>query len=108
MAKNTYLRIFVFLFIFLVTHNISNAQIYYGADANDIIHGAKIVKTNTNEQIPEYIKFKNGSEIPFESFQEWLKKKFKIDDNLTLQLIKTETDQLGFTHYRFKQYFNIF
>ena len=106
MAKTLYLRFIAILTVFLLVNTTAIAQIYYGSDANEIVPGATIVKLNPNDQVPEYLKFKTGEEVPFESFQLWLQRNFKIDNGLTLQLLKTETDQLGITHYRFKQSYN--
>ncbi len=95
--------IFLLIFTFI---NISFSQIYYGNDAENLFQGSQIVKIKEGNSLPEYIKFRAGSEIIFNKFESWLFKSFNFSDEIEIQYLNTEIDNLGFTHYRCKLKFN--
>ena len=98
---------FVILFIIIFTFiNTSFSQIYFGNDAENLFQGSQIVKIKEGNSLPEYIKFRTGSEIIFNKFESWLFKSFNFSDEIEIQYLNTEIDNLGFTHYRCKLKFN--
>jgi len=105
------------LLLFSIISNLSLAQVYpvesllfnrvfYGWEAQNIVPGSELVKMRNYTSIPEYIKFRNGYEIEFELLESWINQSFRLEDNFGLKLLRTEIDQLGFTHYRYQQTYN--
>jgi Zn-dependent metalloprotease len=57
-------------------------------------------------QVPDFKQFEQGAEIPYRGFQTWFSETFDLRQEDGLKLEKSEQDQLGFTHYRFRQWFH--
>jgi Zn-dependent metalloprotease len=78
----------------------------YGKRANDKVSGAEVVRFKDFSTIPNYVKFRKGKELPFDKLNSWLNNFYPLDYNYGLDLINVETDNLGFTHYRYRQTIN--
>jgi len=92
------------LFIFLILASLSVfSQTFYGKEAQSILPGTGMVVKDQLLDIPTFIKFAEGSEIRFSEWEAWFKNHFKISSDFGLQLLRSENDKLGFTHYRYQQ-----
>ncbi len=94
------------IFLFSQLSFASKATIYRGIEANEIVKGAEIVRIKEFTFIPNYVKFKQGEEIPFAKLESFLNQFLEGKSSISLQLISEEEDNLGFVHYRYKQEFN--
>ena len=79
------------------------AQVYYGRDAANIINGSDIVRLSEKSSIPSFIKFRQGSEIEFASFESFLNKTFNISNALKLVKISSDKDDLGGQNIKYQQ-----
>ena len=79
------------------------SQTFYGKEAQAVLPGAGMVVKDQMLKIPTLIKFAEGAEIRFSEWESWFKNHFKISPDFGLQLLRTESDKLGFTHYRYQQ-----
>ncbi|MCY7411345.1 MAG: M4 family metallopeptidase [Chitinophagales bacterium] len=52
------------------------------------------------------IKFYKGNELDLKSLELFFQKQYKSSDLFGIKLLNLQTDQLGFTHYRYQQTFN--
>ncbi|MCX6352789.1 MAG: M4 family metallopeptidase [Bacteroidetes bacterium] len=101
MFKKIILAALLFVFVSQL-----NAQLYIGSKANEILEGTDVLKLNPDFKVPVFISFMPKAQMPFADFNIISKKLFKMRSGEVLELYKTETDELGFTHYRYHQIFN--
>ena len=80
------------------TPYLGNAQIYHGPEAKNIVPGGQLVKMRSTTPIPEFVRFQPGSELDIDIFDLWIDKILSFDRGLTLELQKSETDNLGYIH----------
>ena len=95
-------KIFLTLSLLTLFAFTSFSQVYYGNDANNLYKGSEVIKIKEGNSLPEYIKFRNGSEIVFNKFESWLIKSFKFSNEIGIQYLSSENDNSGQTHYRCK------
>src|SRR5436190_613858 len=50
--------------------------------------------------------FRNEAQIPLSNFSAWAHQNFNLGEEYGFQLLNTETDKLGMTHYRYRQTWN--
>ena len=60
-------------------------------------------KESDVSNIPSFIKFNLGKEPKLENMRQWLISAYELKSDFDFILINSETDQLGFTHYRYNQ-----
>lgn len=95
---------YLFFFSFIIYfHAVIFAQTYSGKEAWQLIPGTDFITKGPNSGIPTYIRFAKGLELSYPQFELWLSERFKVGQGLGIKLIKTESDELGFTHYRYQQ-----
>ena len=82
------------------------SQTYTGKDAQAIIPGSEMVVKDALLNTPSFIRFAKGSEIEFKQFGSWFADHIKTTSEFGFKLISSETDELGFTHYRYQQTYN--
>src|SRR5262245_12001552 len=102
--KRLYTLLFPAVFM-LMTTLVRSETILTGPDANKLVPGAFQINIKEGNQVPSFIRFETGKEPAFQSAEEWTKNTFKFDPNYNLELINVDRDELGFTHYRFRQTF---
>ncbi len=84
----------------------ANAQVYYAEDASRIVKGAELIKFSEIRQTIDYIKLNSFQKISEAGHLEWLSKTvLNCNDAVSFQLTSKETDQSGYVHYRYKQYY---
>ncbi|NTW32803.1 MAG: hypothetical protein HGB12_09285, partial [Bacteroidetes bacterium] len=101
--KNVYI---FFILAIIYSCNLLQAQIISGSKAKAVIKTAESVALINDDYLPSYIKFTKGEEIELESLQSWLNNNFKLSPGFGLKLIRSENDQYGYTHYRYRQTLN--
>ncbi|PCJ79766.1 MAG: hypothetical protein COA57_15385, partial [Flavobacteriales bacterium] len=80
------------------------AKTFTGSEAEaKIVQAKKIIIDDESGKI-KFVKLKPESRITFDNLNSWLKETFRLDDKSKFAVYKTETDRLGFTHYRLQQY----
>ena len=85
----------------------STENILIGREAHQEIPGADLIRYKTFSAIPAFIHFRENEEISFEGWETWMNGRFfKAKEGHGFQLIRTEQDQTGMTHYRFEQLSN--
>ena len=84
----------------------SFSQNFCGSKASTYVKGADEVMFTKELKNPEYFRFAEGKEIVFQDFLPWLSSNFKISPKISFKIKKTETDDLGFTHYRYQQIYD--
>ncbi len=114
MATNIYRSCFTLIFIFLMplffsTGNLIAQKIkdkeFSGGEAAKIVAGASYVKERRGTPFPAFVRLEPSARISIGQFIPWLKQTVKSDDDMGFRLLKQETDELGFTHYRYEQTF---
>jgi len=93
---------FLLLCFILVSASVFS-QTFTGSSARSMIPGTELIVKDTLLDIPAFIRFSNGSEPEFKDMQSWLKDHFKISPDFDMVLLRSEKDNLGFTHYRYQQ-----
>ncbi|MFA5194974.1 MAG: M4 family metallopeptidase, partial [Bacteroidales bacterium] len=82
------------------------SQVYTGKIADTYVKGSEKVWFSKNNNNPAYIKLKSSCQPEFSDLSNWFRKTFNTVDGLNFIIKKTETDKLGFTHYRCIQTYN--
>src|SRR4030095_7198499 len=96
-----------YLFAFFMMFGIhATARDIKGAEANKMIPGASMIRLSETSSIPDYIKFREGSQIPFNVFEKWIHGAMHLSSDNGFVLLNSETDMLGMQHYRYRQTIN--
>ncbi|MCB0401967.1 MAG: M4 family metallopeptidase [Flavobacteriales bacterium] len=82
------------------------STVLYGKEAHEIAKNSEVVRLKNFTKVPNYVKFRNGNELPFMKLESWLNSYYETDLNFGLKLIKVETGKLGLQHYRYQQTVN--
>lgn len=101
--KKISFKIILLVLLFLAKGLSFGQVIYTGQDAAKRIEGAKIVRDNSNSNLPSFIRFETQHEIADALFSQWAKNKLGLHPDFGFNLVKIEKDQLGFTHTRLNQ-----
>jgi Zn-dependent metalloprotease len=81
-------------------------QSFYGKHADEMLKGAVFISQSPESAYPSSVKFAENSGVTESNFVQWFKKSFNVPAGTDLVLVKTETDELGFTHQRYTQIYN--
>lgn len=82
------------------------STILQGKRAQEKAKNCELVRIKNFTNVPNYVKFRKGKELPFANLENWLKNYYETDANYGLQLIDEEVGSLGMMHYRYKQTIN--
>lgn len=96
--------LFFFSFIWAKTSRESSIIILKDPRTLETFPGAELVRLKGFSEIPNYIRFSAGNEISLAEIQSYLQAYVGKDMPLSLVLVKQETDDLGFTHYKYQQF----
>lgn len=77
-----------------------------GFDAEKIVPESKSVMFGPFSQVPSFIVFKNNVGLTNENVFERMRTVLRISPNDQLQLRRIMKDEIGYTHYRYQQYFH--
>lgn len=94
------------LAILLIPAYSYSQKIHTGKEALSMYSDVKMVRESRLSELPSYIAFQNGKEKDVDAIFLWIKKNFQLSTTVGFELIKKETDKLGFIHYRFQQTFS--
>ncbi|MCK5847162.1 MAG: M4 family metallopeptidase [Bacteroidales bacterium] len=78
------------------------SQTYTGTKAKNLVNGAKEVHINIATNQIDYVLFDAKNRISEKNLPEWIKRNYKLDDNIGLLEINQLTDKLSQTHIRYK------
>lgn len=104
--KNSYCYILFIVLYCLQFTNVNAAEPFVGRKADELVKGAACVYKENQSNIPSFITFREESRPAFNSPDLWLKLNFGMDAGMSLTLLSSDRDQIGFTHYRYKQNYN--
>lgn len=103
MKKITILSYIIFL---LSSLNINSQIVYQGFDAEAYVTGAEKVVLNNKNSTLSFVVMKNGSYIEEVNHLNWLKSSvLKTNTDYQFVLYKKEKDELGYTHYRYREFY---
>jgi PKD repeat protein len=74
-----------------------------GESAHQLVYGATKIRTKSYTNIPNYIKFAQGQEFDLKHINNWVKKMTLDPASFSMTYLSSESDRLGFTHYRYRQ-----
>ncbi len=92
--KTTFITVW-FLALFFCASNFAYAQ---------KPQNYRIESTDSRTGLPSMVKVQE--DVSIADFQKWIKKNFGIEDDFVFVLKNKTTDQLGYEHYRFQQFFH--
>lgn len=95
---------FIVTFLFVSTH--LGAQVLTGAEAEKQVRGSEVVLPGVASSVPKYVKFKEASAFSVTEFPMWASTALGMSKESAFKLLNASSDKLGFTHYRYMQYFN--
>jgi Zn-dependent metalloprotease len=104
MKRNLLARVFPLLLCALTSTSLI-AQEFTGAQANKKLPGTEFVKYGERSEVPEFARFRKGSEVPLPMFSEYINRRFGSPEGSSLKLTSVESDDLGYKHYRYQQIF---
>ena len=81
----------------------ASAQILQGSNAQKVVSGAETVRVNPASKVPQFVRFESQKQIHIDALGDWVNQFYDSKNDFGLQLIRSETDQLGMTHYRYQQ-----
>jgi len=96
------------ILLFSLFINLLYAREMSGREAQQVIAGAERIIMNDNSEVPQFVQLRKEAQIPFGNFQMWAHENFKLSTAYGFQLLSTETDAIGMTHYRYQQTWNGF
>lgn len=78
-------------------------RIVTGAAAEEILHGAELVRFVDRTAAPAFIKFRTGQEVPIQEAEDWVRKALGMSDHDGWVVSEVDKDPMGYTHRRFLQ-----
>lgn len=86
-----------------LTVNSFSQEIYSNQDASELFPGAKTVRTSKHSELPSFIRMENDARIPLSRLATWMKDNMDLNTEIGFSVLKSERDQLGFTHVRMRE-----
>ncbi|PCI94667.1 MAG: hypothetical protein COB15_13495 [Flavobacteriales bacterium] len=84
----------------------SFAKEYSASDAEKLISGSQTVFIDDETGAIKFVKLKSSKKISVKNNVAWLNTLLNVSNSENFKLFKTESDQIGYTHYRYKLYLN--
>ena len=78
-------------------------QIVTGPEAEEILHGAELVRFVDRSSAPAFIRFRTGMEAPMVDAEGWVRKALGMTEDDGWIQSNSEKDLMGYTHRRFLQ-----
>lgn len=100
------LLLFASLVSFLTVNGEITSTILQGKRAEVKAKNAELVRIKNFTNVPNYVKFKKGKELPLVNLESWLKNFYENEANYGLKVTDEELGSLGMTHYRYQQTYN--
>jgi Zn-dependent metalloprotease len=92
----------VLLFVIIFFGKLTFAKEYIGSNANSLVFGSEKILTDDKTGSIKYIKLKNSKKVSVKNNIAWLNTLLNVSNSESFKLIKTESDQIGYTHYRYQ------
>lgn len=80
-----------------------SAQLLTGARAASVIPEAHLIRYDGDQSLPQFIRLKQGIELPIADAPAFLKTKLQLPADHDFTLINVQTDHYGIEHHRFRQ-----
>lgn len=97
-------KIIVFTWAFLCLAFSANAErIVTGRAAEEILHGAELVRFIDRTEAPAFIRFRTGQEVPMAEAEAWIRKALGMGEHDGWAIGSVDKDPMGNTHRRFLQ-----
>ncbi len=74
-----------------------------GKEAQQQIKGAEKIVTGTRGNLPGAVHFRKDAQPDYVNFSAWAHQAFKLSADHDFMLMNADKDQLGYTHYRFRE-----
>lgn len=68
------------------------------------IEGVELLRQTEHQKYPSYLRLDMEHAFRVEFFSEWLQKTFFLPPGVHFKLLRSESDQIGMTHFRYQQY----
>lgn len=94
---------FILLASLLCIINIGYSQIYLSNEAANKIPGTALIAYEKGKYLPCYIKLRQGYEINYSNWQQWISKVLDLSPEMGFSLLNVQQDSKGEMHYRFIQ-----
>jgi len=92
--------------VLLLPFNLLSQIAYQGSDAEAYVVGSEKVVINPKNKSLAFVILKNSSYIEEKDHLNWVKTNvLKLNSDYELVLYKTEKDELGYTHYRYREFY---
>lgn len=99
-------QISTLLFILFIAVSSDAQDILTGTRANALAPGSETVRMSRYSTIPDFVRFRSGSEITQQQVLPYLQQHFQMNTAMAFKLLNSTPDKTGFTHYRYQQTFN--
>jgi Zn-dependent metalloprotease len=93
---------FLFAITFFTTATF--AKEYSASSADKIIPGSEKILVDDNTGAIKFVKLKASEKISVKNNSAWLNTLLNVSNSEKFKLYKTETDQIGYTHYSYQLY----
>ena len=67
------------------------------------LKGAKEIQLSAVTGIPSFVSFNENERPSFTNFEKWLQTNLVLSGDFGIQLLNSDRDAIGFTHYRYIQ-----
>ncbi len=78
-------------------------KIHTDQAAERLYSGAELVRESKHSELPSFIRMKESDRIPVGIFNSWMAENLELNSNMNFEVIRSENDELGFTHTRMRQ-----
>ncbi len=93
------------VFIFSAT-NLLAQKVVEGKNADQLIPGSTMIRYTNQRTSPDYIRLSNSKRLTQQEGLKWISGVLGMKENETFELSRTETDQLGMTHYMYQHLYS--
>lgn len=101
--KRFIMRILLIVFVIALISNSIIAKEYKGAEAKKIISGSVLLRTNNNNDFPDYILFEQNNQFDYSKFSSWVKQYLTNPEKNSFNIISTTADKIGYVHFKYQQ-----
>lgn len=99
-------NIYFLLALFCLSASVATAAELTGKQAQQIVAGAEKVRMTDVTAVPQFIKFREGEQPAFNTFEQWANRQLSLPQGNDFLLRHTTRDKNGYIHYRYQQTIN--
>lgn len=105
--KNKFYHFTTYLLGFLLTFSTVFAKDKFGQEADTLVRGAQWIQTDERFGTFSFIQLRSDFIVEESQQLTWLKSEaLGLSNNYSFKLLSIENDELSYTHYRYKMYYN--